>query len=102
MEIIANRNQLSNCLQKIQYILEKSSSLNNSENILLNTRENELEIIAFDQNCSARGTITAEINKSFPQDMFFLSTSGIGNKGFLTFAIPVHIRRLRVEDVHLS
>ncbi len=64
MEIIANRNQLSNCLQKIQYILEKSSSLNNSENILLSTRENELEIVAFDQNCSARGTIAAEINKS--------------------------------------
>ena len=64
MEIIANRNQLSNCLQKIQYILEKSSSLNNSENILLITRENELQIIAFDQNCSARGTIDAEINQS--------------------------------------
>ncbi len=64
MEIIANRNQLSNCLQKIQYILEKSSSLNNSENILLITRENELEIIAFDQNCSARGTVAVDINQS--------------------------------------
>lgn len=64
MEFIADRNQLSNCLQKIQYILEKSSSLNNSENILLRTQENELQIIAFDQNCSARGTINAEVNQS--------------------------------------
>ncbi len=64
MEIIADRTQLSNCLQKIQYILEKSSSLNNSENILLKTWENELQIIAFDQNCSARGTIDAEIKQS--------------------------------------
>ena len=64
MEIIADRHQLSNCLQKIQSILEKSSSLNNSENILLQTRENELQIIAFDQNCSARGSISAEINQS--------------------------------------
>ncbi|MCD6532498.1 MAG: DNA polymerase III subunit beta [Deltaproteobacteria bacterium] len=64
MEIIANRNQLSSCLQKIQSILEKSSSLNNSENILLQTNENELQIIAFDQNCSARGSISAEIKKS--------------------------------------
>lgn len=64
MEIVANRNQLSSCLQKIQYILEKSSSLNNSENILLQTKENELQIIAFDQNCSARGTIAAEIKQS--------------------------------------
>ncbi|MEA1923590.1 MAG: DNA polymerase III subunit beta [Pseudomonadota bacterium] len=63
MEIIADRNQLSSCLQKIQSILEKSSSLNNSENILLQTRENELQIIAFDQNCSARGSIMAEINQ---------------------------------------
>lgn len=64
MEIVANRTQLSNCLQKIQYILEKSSSLNNSENILLRTRDNELQIIAYDQNCSARGTITAAIKQS--------------------------------------
>ncbi|MEA3331993.1 MAG: DNA polymerase III subunit beta [Pseudomonadota bacterium] len=63
MEIITDRNQLSSCLQKIQSILEKSSSLNNSENILLLTRENELQIIAFDQNCSARGSISAEIKQ---------------------------------------
>ena len=63
MEIIANRHELSNCLQKIQYILEKSSSLNNSENILLQTGEGQLQIIAFDQNCSARGTINAEISQ---------------------------------------
>ncbi|MEA3347484.1 MAG: DNA polymerase III subunit beta, partial [Pseudomonadota bacterium] len=63
MEIIANRYELSNCLQKIQYILEKSSSLNNSENILLQTGEGQLQIIAFDQNCSARGTINAEISQ---------------------------------------
>lgn len=61
MEIIANRFKLSNCLQKIQYILEKSSSLNNSENILLKTGDGQLKIIAFDQNCSARGTIDVEI-----------------------------------------
>ena len=64
MEIIANRHELSNCLQKIQYILEKSSSLNNSENILLQTREDQLQIIAFDQNCSARGIINAEISQN--------------------------------------
>ncbi|HDS16267.1 MAG TPA: DNA polymerase III subunit beta [Proteobacteria bacterium] len=61
MEIIADRIQLSSCLQKIQYILEKSSSLNNSENILLRTHESQLQVIAFDQNCSGMGTIPAEI-----------------------------------------
>jgi len=61
MKIVVNRYQLYNCLQKIQSILEKSSSLNNSENILLKTVDNQLQIVAFDQNCSARGTISAEI-----------------------------------------
>lgn len=64
MELIADRIQLSNCLQKIQYILEKSSSLNNSENILLRAHENQLQVIAFDQNCSARGTIPVEISRN--------------------------------------
>ena len=63
MKIIADRTQLSNCLQKIQYILEKSSSLNNSENILIETRERQLFIIAFDQNCSARATLACEIEE---------------------------------------
>ncbi len=61
MKIITNRHQLSNCLAKIQSILEKSSSLNNSENILIKAVDNQLQIIAFDQNCSAKGTISAEI-----------------------------------------
>lgn len=61
MKIITNRHQLSNCLAKIQSILEKSASLNNSENILIKAKDNQLKIIAFDQNCSAKGTIDAEI-----------------------------------------
>ncbi|MCK5852406.1 DNA polymerase III subunit beta [bacterium] len=61
MKIITNRHQLGNCLAKIQSILEKSSSLNNSENILIKAVDNQLQIIAFDQNCSAKGTIAAEI-----------------------------------------
>ncbi len=61
MKIITNRYQLSNCLAKIQSILEKSSSLNNSENILIHAQNNQLQIIAFDQNCSAKGTISAEV-----------------------------------------
>jgi len=61
MKIITNRNWLSNCLQKVQSILEKSSSLNNSENILIKAVDSQLQIIAFDQNCSAQGTIDAEI-----------------------------------------
>ena len=61
MKIITNRHHLSNCLAKIQSILEKSSSLNNSENILIKAQDNQLQIIAFDQNCSAKGTINAEI-----------------------------------------
>jgi len=61
MKIMTDRYQLSNCLQKVQSILEKSSSLNNSENILLKAVNNQLKIVAFDQNCSAKGTISAEI-----------------------------------------
>jgi len=61
MKIITDRYQLSNCLQKIQTILEKSSSLNNSENILIKAVNNQLQIIAFDNNCSAQGTVSAEI-----------------------------------------
>ena len=62
MKIITDRYVLSNCLQKVQSILEKSSSLNNSENILMKAVNDQLQIIAFDQNCSARGTINAEIS----------------------------------------
>lgn len=61
MKIMTDRYRLSNCLQKVQSILEKSSSLNNSENILMKAVDGQLQIIAFDQNCSARGTIDAEI-----------------------------------------
>ncbi len=61
MKIITNRHQLSNCLAKIQSILEKSSSLNNSENILIKAQDNQLQIVAFDKICSAKGTISAEI-----------------------------------------
>ena len=61
MEFTADRHQLSSCLQKIQSILEKSSSLNNIENILLRADAGKLEIVAFDQNCSARGTLEVEI-----------------------------------------
>ncbi|MCK5682221.1 DNA polymerase III subunit beta [bacterium] len=61
MKIITDRYQLSNCLQKVQTILEKSSSLNNSENILIKAVNNQLQIIAFDNNCSAQGTVFSEI-----------------------------------------
>jgi DNA polymerase-3 subunit beta len=64
MEFIADRHQLSRCLQKIQSILEKSSSLNNTDNILLKADAGKLEIIAFDQNCSARGSLTVETGRS--------------------------------------
>ncbi|NPA24223.1 MAG: DNA polymerase III subunit beta [Deltaproteobacteria bacterium] len=63
MEIIADRQQLSSHLQKIQSILEKSSSLSKAENILLKTTGDRLEIIAYDQNCSARGIQDIEIKQ---------------------------------------
>jgi len=64
MEFITDRHQLSSCLQKIQSILEKSSSLNNIENILLKAESGKLEVIAFDQNCSARGTLAVEVRQN--------------------------------------
>ncbi len=57
MEIIIKRNYLMSSLQKIQYILEKTSALQYSHNILIKAENNTASITAFDIDCSARATL---------------------------------------------
>lgn len=64
MEIIIKRNDLVNSLQKIQYILEKTSALQYSHNILIKTAESTLSITAFDIDCSAQATLPITLKES--------------------------------------
>lgn len=57
MEIIIKRNCLANSLQKIQYILEKTSALQYSHNILITTTDNNISITAYDIDCSAKAIL---------------------------------------------
>jgi DNA polymerase-3 subunit beta len=56
MEIIIKKDYLVSSLQKIQHILEKTSALQYSHNILIKTADNIAFIIAFDIDCSAKAT----------------------------------------------
>ncbi|MBN2333437.1 MAG: DNA polymerase III subunit beta [Deltaproteobacteria bacterium] len=63
MEITITKNNLVNSLQKIQYILEKTSALQHSHNILFTTNESTAFITAYDIDCSARATVPITLSK---------------------------------------
>ena len=63
MEIIIKKDHLINSLQKIQYILEKTSALQYSHNILLTTTDERLSIVAYDIDCSAKATLPVSIKE---------------------------------------
>ncbi len=63
MEIIVKKEYLINNLQKIQYILEKTSALQYSHNILFTAADEQLSIIAYDIDCSAKATLSTTIKE---------------------------------------
>ncbi|RLB71816.1 MAG: DNA polymerase III subunit beta [Deltaproteobacteria bacterium] len=64
MEITVKKNHLVNGLQKIQYILEKTSALQYSQNILITAADDILSIIACDIDCSAKATLPSTIKEA--------------------------------------
>ncbi len=64
MEIIIKKEYLVSSLQKIQYILEKTSALQYSHNILIKTAENTASITAYDIDCSAKSTIPITVKEA--------------------------------------
>jgi len=64
MEIIIKKDYLVSSLQKIQYILEKTSALQYSHNILIKTADNMAFIIAYDIDCSAKATLPITVKEA--------------------------------------
>ncbi len=61
MEIIVDKNILINSLQRTQYILDKSSALQQSPNVLIKSNAKFANIIAFDIDCNSKATLPADI-----------------------------------------
>lgn len=64
MEIIIKRDYLVNSLQKIQYILEKTTALQYSHNVLIKNTDSTASIIAFDIDCSAKATLPVTVKEA--------------------------------------
>jgi DNA polymerase-3 subunit beta len=89
MEVIIKRDALTNNLQRMQYMLEKTSALQHSQNILLQIDKNKAQITAYDVDCSARAT--------FPVSTRQEGTVSINGKKFFEI-----IRSLTDEQVTIS
>ena len=63
MEIIIKRIYMVNSLQKIQYILEKTSALQYSHNVLIETASNTASITAYDIDCSTKATLPITVKE---------------------------------------
>ncbi|MBN2232788.1 MAG: DNA polymerase III subunit beta [Deltaproteobacteria bacterium] len=64
MEVIIRRDVLTNNLQRMQYMLEKTSVLQHSQNILMQVEADQAQITAYDVDCSARATFPVSTGRN--------------------------------------